>query len=79
MAQNEVGRTIKWLDQEIKAEQTGTPDQLASKLCMSVRMLFFYLDMMRALGADITFCKERMTFNYAKSGHFIHGAKWVED
>ncbi|MCU4166075.1 hypothetical protein [Carboxylicivirga caseinilyticus] len=79
MALAEINRTINWIDQEIRDQQTGTPNQLAGKLSMSVRMLYFYLDMMRALGADITYCKTRMTFEYAKTGHFINGTKWVED
>ncbi len=79
MSLKEINRTINWIDQEIRDKQTGSPNQLAGKLSMSVRMLYFYLDMMRALGADITYCKNKMTFEYARTGHFVNGNKWVED
>jgi len=79
MALKEINQTINWIDQEILRQETGTPNEFAGKMSMSVRMLFFYLDVMRNLGAEITYCKRRMTFEYAKTGHFINGTKWVED
>ncbi len=59
--------------------QTGTPTELAEKLSISVRLLYLYLDMMRGLGADISFCKQKMSFEYVKAGYFKDGTKWVEE
>ncbi len=79
MAINEIYRTINWIDQEIRNKQTGTPIQLAGKLSLSVRMLYFYLDMMRALGAQITYSKSNTTFEYANIGHFKNGVRWISE
>lgn len=79
MALEEINGIINWIDQEIRNRETGTPNQLAGKLSMSVRMLYFHLDIMRTLGADITYCKSKMTFEYANTGHFEDGTKWIEE
>lgn len=79
MAINEISRTIEWIDEEIRNKRTGTPIQLAGKLSLSVRMLYFYLDMMTALGAKITYSKSNASFVYANVGHFQNGIKWVNE
>jgi len=79
MALEEINRIINWIDQEIRNQETGTPNQLAGKLSMSVRMLYFYLDIMRTLGADITYSKSKTTFEYANTGHFVNGTKWIDE
>ena len=79
MSIKEINRTIEWIDQEIREQQTGTPDQLAGKLKMSVRLLYYYLDMMKLLGAPIEYSQDTNTFIYLRSGHFYQGYKWIED
>jgi len=32
LSSKEINRTIEWIDQEIREQQTGTPNQLAGKL-----------------------------------------------
>ncbi|WP_430812134.1 MULTISPECIES: hypothetical protein [unclassified Carboxylicivirga] len=68
---------IALIDVEIRGRKTGSPNVLAGRLCMSVRMLFFYIDTMKALGASIRFSKENNTFEYEQSGYFKDGIQWV--
>ncbi|TAJ11462.1 hypothetical protein DMA11_16890 [Marinilabiliaceae bacterium JC017] len=75
----EIHRTIAWIDNEIRDKNTGSPDELAGKLKMSVRLLFYYIDMMKLLGAPIEFSQEENTFRYQKQGYFFNGFKWMED
>ncbi|MCU4176334.1 hypothetical protein [Carboxylicivirga sp. N1Y90] len=79
MAITEINRTIDWIDKEIRFKRTGSPIQLAGKLSMSVRMLYFYLDMMKSLGAQITYSKDETSFEYINLGHFKDGLKWIKD
>ncbi len=79
MSIKEINRTIEWIDQEIRDQQTGTPDQLAGKLKMSVRLLYYYLDMMKLLGAPIEYSQATNSFIYLRSGYFYKGYKWIED
>jgi len=77
LSSKEINRTIEWIDQEIRDRQTGTPNQLAGKLKMSVRLLYYYLDMMKLLGAPIDYSQGAQTFIYLQSGHFHQGYRWV--
>jgi len=78
LSSKEINRTIEWIDQEIREQQTGTPNQLAGKLKMSVRLLYYYLDMMKLLGAPIDYSQGSKTFIYLKSGYFYQGHKWIQ-
>jgi len=77
LAQYEVHRTIARIDEEIRSNRTGSPIELAGRLCMSVRMLYFYLDMMTSLGANIQFSNESGSFIYQESGYFKDGIRWT--
>ncbi len=76
MSQNEVYRTIALIDCEIQSEKTGSPIELAGRLCMSVRMLYFYIDVMTALGAVIQYSKVKYSFEYLNKGYFKDGVRW---
>ncbi|MCG8578340.1 MAG: hypothetical protein MI866_00385 [Bacteroidales bacterium] len=78
MPQHEVHRTIALIDEQIRRKETGSPIELAGYLRMSVRMLYFYLDMMSSLGAVIHFSKEINSFHYKDNGFFKDGIRWVE-
>lgn len=78
MSIKEINRTIGWIDQEIREQNTGTPDELAGKLKMSVRLLYYYLDMMKLLGAPIEYSQSANTFIYLRKGYFYKGYKWIE-
>ncbi|MBS2213518.1 hypothetical protein KEM09_19060 [Carboxylicivirga mesophila] len=77
MAQHEVHKTIALIDTEIRGKATGSPIELAGRLCMSVRMLYFYIDMMTSLGAEIFFSKETNSFLYEEDGYFKDGIRWI--
>ena len=77
MAINEVHHTICLIDEEIRSRKTGPPIQLAGRLCMSVRMLYFYLDMMETLGAMIHYSKSKKSFVYEYAGYFERGIRWI--
>ncbi|MCT4589882.1 MAG: hypothetical protein N4A71_18805 [Carboxylicivirga sp.] len=78
MAQHEVHKTIALIDDEIRRKETGSPIELAGRLCMSVRMLYFYMDMMTSLGAIIRFSNENNSFEYEEEGYFQDGIRWME-
>ena len=77
MSVNEINRTIDWIDKAIQDQTTGSSDQLAGSLKMSVRLLYYYLDMMKVLGAEIEYSSQHNSFVYVRSGSFINGYKWV--
>jgi len=58
---------IETIDQLIKAGNTGTPDQLAEKLEVSVRQVYRLIELMKNLGADIEFCRYTQTYKYKQS------------
>jgi hypothetical protein len=78
LAQHEVHKTIALIDDEIRRKETGSPIELAGRLCMSVRMLYFYMDMMTSLGAIIRFSNENNSFEYEEEGYFQDGIRWME-
>jgi len=78
LSQNEVHRTIALIDLEIQSQKTGSPIELAGRLCMSVRMLYFYMDMMTALGAVIRYSNSKLSFEYVHQGHFKDGIRWIK-
>ncbi len=78
MAQYEVHKTIAQIDEEIRRGATGSPIELAGQLRMSSRMLYFYLDMMKSLGAIIYFSKEKNSFVYEHDGYFENGIRWIK-
>ncbi len=79
MSIREIHRTIDWIDKEIRLISTGTPNQLAGRLKMSVRLLYYYLDMMKQLGAPIEYSSKHESFVYTTKGKFINGSVWQED
>ncbi len=52
------------LDGLIHRRSTGTPAQLARRLNVSERTVYNLLDAMRALGAEVTYCRERQSYFY---------------
>ena len=58
---------METIDQLIKAEKTGTPDQLAEKIEVSVRQVYRIIDLMKNLGAEIEFCRYKQTYRYKQS------------
>jgi predicted DNA-binding transcriptional regulator YafY len=61
------------MDYLIKTHRTGTPDQFARKIGVSVRMLYTYLAIFRERNAPIKYDRERCSYFYEFEGsfHFI--------
>ena len=55
-------RKLAWLIELLKQENTGCSDCLATRLCVSKRTVFRYLDELRQKGADISFSKCKRTY-----------------
>jgi DNA-binding transcriptional regulator GbsR (MarR family) len=47
-----------------RLKATGTPCELASKLGISKRQVYRYIDDMKEMGLKIEYCKKRKTYHY---------------
>jgi len=63
-------KRLETIDSLIRIKGTGTPKQLASRLNISERSLYEFLQMMRSLGAPIKYSKFRQTYYYVENGGF---------
>lgn len=69
--QKDILQRLNRIDHLIRIKGTGTPVQLASKLGLSVRSVYEYLNLMREFGAPIKFDNYRETYYYETEGHFL--------
>ncbi|MGY6560343.1 MAG: DNA-binding protein [Nitritalea sp.] len=58
---------IKFLNQLLQQENTGTPDMLASRLGISRSKLYTILEQLRDIGLEIKYSRMRQTF-YCEEG-----------
>jgi len=56
---------IQRLDELISKKATGTPQELASKIGISKRMLHEYLLVMKDMGASIQYCRYSQSYIYS--------------
>ncbi len=56
---------IKYLDDLIRKEKTGTPEELASRLSISRAQLYNIIDDLKDEGLSIHYTRKRSTFYYA--------------
>jgi hypothetical protein len=75
--ESEIFRVIRQIDAQICNKCTGAPDILAGSLKMSTRLLFYYLDVMKILGAPIDYSKEDDTYIYKREGSFGDAITWT--
>lgn len=61
------------LDYLIRSKSKGTPIQVAERLDMSQRNLYYVIGIMKMLRAPIEFCRTRQTYVYNEGGQFIIG------
>jgi predicted DNA-binding transcriptional regulator YafY len=61
---------LERIDQLIRLKATGTPRAFASKLELSERCIYNYINLMKDLGAPIRFCRYRNTYYYDGKGGF---------
>ena len=50
----------------IQKRSTGTPEEFASALCVSRRKMYYLLDILKGLGAQVVFSRTDCTFYYQK-------------
>ena len=75
-------KRLQMMHQLIITKNTGTPDEFASKLCVSRRQLYRLLVELEELGASVSYSRTSRTFLYIK--HFklnfimeINGIEYV--
>ena len=61
---------LESLDYLIRTRSTGTPSMLSSRLGISERTLYDYLETMRALGAPISYSKRNRSYFYTEQVEF---------
>ena len=61
------------MDQLIRFRHTGTPEEFANTLCISVRTLFNYLNILRDLGADIQYDMYIPSYKYSSDLRLYFG------
>jgi predicted DNA-binding transcriptional regulator YafY len=61
---------LEYLNQLIKKKSTGSPLELAQKLNVSERTIFYYLEILKSLGADVKFSRMRNSYYYTIDGTF---------
>lgn len=59
-------KRIKRIDELVRNEKTGTPEQLAQKLCISRRQLYYIIDELKLMGAPIEYNILKKTYQYIK-------------
>ncbi len=57
-------KRIDYLNELIRKESTGTPNNLAVKLGISRRMVFNYLDFINDATGGIYYCKKNKTYRF---------------
>lgn len=55
---------LKYLLKLIEEENTGNSDKLSRSICVSKRTLFRYIDDLRSLGNEISYCLRRETYHF---------------
>lgn len=62
---------LQRIDHLIRIRGTGSAGELAEKLGISRRNVYYYLDLMKDYGAPIKFCHSRQSFYYDEEGIFL--------
>lgn len=55
---------VKRLHELIRLKSTGTPEKLAQRMNISRATVFRKIDYLKALGAEIEYDRDRMTYYY---------------
>jgi len=61
---------LERLDFLIRTKSSGCPEKLAGKLGVSRRTVFDYIDILRALGAEIEYDYFQQSYFYKREGRF---------
>lgn len=68
---------LKQIDQLIRLKATGSSQEFAKRVGISRSVLFDDMNLLKDLGADITYCSYRKTYQYEKKGQLV--IKFVKD
>ena len=71
MAINNYLNRMERIDELIRRQATGSPEELAYKLGICRRRVYDYIDEMRDLGAPIEYNKSAHSFIYTQNGSLI--------
>lgn len=69
---------IHRIDKMIRHGRTGSPGEFANRIGISVSMLYYILNDLRALGAPIGYCRRRRSYRYTRPGIFKFGYELTE-
>jgi len=69
MLRNIIDR-IEQVDYLIRSKSTGTPTALAKRLGISKRAIYYFIELMKSLGASISYSKFRQSYYYKERGKF---------
>lgn len=61
---------LEKIDHLIRIKGTGSPQSLSKKLGVSERTVYAYLDILKSLGASITYSKYQESYIYDPDGYF---------
>lgn len=67
---------LDFLLELITEARTGNADKLSKRICVSKRTLFRYIDDLRAMGYEVSYCLQRETYHFMekdenKKNHLI--------
>lgn len=60
---------IQQLDRLIRTKSTGNVKALSSKMRISERAVFYYINTIKKLGAPVKFSRTRQSYYYEEEGH----------
>ena len=66
-------RLIERTDGLVRRRATGSPNQLAERLGISVRSVYNLIEQMKEMGAPIQYCRNTSTYCYEYPVHFEVG------
>ncbi|MCW3073502.1 MAG: hypothetical protein JWP69_571 [Flaviaesturariibacter sp.] len=73
---------LERLDYLIRVKGTGAPKALADKIGVSERTLYDYIEILKSLGASISYCRCRESYYYETIGyfnfHFVTDTSYLE-
>jgi predicted DNA-binding transcriptional regulator YafY len=61
---------LEKMDRLNQLQATGSPKELAGKLCVSERTVYRYIRTIKNYGSPIYFCKKRNSYCYRHKGGF---------
>lgn len=64
---------ISRMDRLIRREATGSPQNFADSLGISLRTMYNYINLIRDIGAPINYSKSITSYRYSRNGTLVIG------